>query len=126
MKKVSWTLKLDLAQYRELAAFSQFASDLDDSTRKQLERGKRMMELLKQWVYAPVSVPKQIASLYAWANGYLDWIEVSKISKFESDLYASLDDEKTILESIAKDKVISEEKETKLKEILSKVSELNK
>lgn len=126
MKKVSWTLKLDLAQYRELAAFSQFASDLDDSTRKQLERGKRMMELLKQWVYAPVSVPKQICSLYAWANGFLDWIEVSKISKFESDLYASLDDEKTILESVAKDKVISEEKEVKLKEILSKVSELNK
>lgn len=126
MKKVSWTLKLDLAQYRELAAFSQFASDLDEATRKQLERGKRMMELLKQWVYSPVQVPKQICAIYAWANWFLDEIEVSKVGKFESDLYAALDDEKTILESIAKDKVLSEEKEAKLKEILAKVVELNK
>jgi F-type H+-transporting ATPase subunit alpha len=58
-------LKLDLAQYRELSAFSQFASDLDEATRKQLERGKRMMEILKQGVYAPVSVAKQVCALYA-------------------------------------------------------------
>ncbi len=126
MKKVAWTLKLDLAQYRELAAFSQFASDLDDATRQQLERGKRMMELLKQWVYSPVSVPNQISAIYAWANWYLDWIEVSRISKFESDLHAALEDERTILESITLDKVLSPEKETKLKEILEKIVELNK
>nr|MDD3720232.1 F0F1 ATP synthase subunit alpha [Candidatus Gracilibacteria bacterium] len=126
MKKVAGTLKLDLAQYRELAAFSQFASDLDDSTRKQLERGKRMMELLKQGVYSPIPAAKQVCAIYAGANGFLDEIEVSKISKFEGDLYAALDDEKTILESIIKDKVLSEEKEAKLKEVLSKIVELNK
>jgi F-type H+/Na+-transporting ATPase subunit alpha len=65
MKKVSGTLKLDLAQYRELAAFSQFASDLDASTKLQLDRGKRMMELLKQNVYEPVTVANQICILYA-------------------------------------------------------------
>ncbi len=126
MKKVAGTLKLDLAQYRELAAFSQFASDLDESTRKQLERGARMMELMKQGVYSPIVVPKQICAIYAWANGFLDVIEKSKVLKFESDFYAALDDEKTILEWIQKDKVISEENEGKLKEIIKKVAELHK
>ncbi len=126
MKKVAWTLKLDLAQYRELAAFSQFASDLDESTRKQLERWKRMMELLKQWVYAPVSVSKQVCAMYAWTNWFLDEIDVSRIARFESDFYAALDDEKTILESIDQEKVIKEDKEIKLKEILGKIIELNK
>ncbi len=126
MKKVAWTLKLDLAQYRELAAFSQFASDLDEITRNQLERWKRMMELLKQWVYAPVSVSKQVCAMYAWTNGYLDQIEISRIARFESDFYAALDDEKTILESINQEKVIKEDKEVKLKEILGKIIELNK
>jgi len=65
MKKVAGTLKLDLAQYRELAAFSQFASDLDEDTRKQLERGERFLELLKQGVYEPITVPKQTCALYA-------------------------------------------------------------
>lgn len=126
MKKVAWTLKLDLAQYRELAAFSQFASDLDESTRNQLERWKRMMELLKQWVYAPVSVSKQVCAMYAWANWYLDKIEVSKIAKFEDDFYAALDDERTIIESINQEKVIKEDKEEKLKKLIEKVIELNK
>jgi len=126
MKKVAGTLKLDLAQYRELAAFSQFASDLDPSTKAQLERGKRMMELLKQWVSKPVIVPKQICSIYAWAKGYLDSIAVNKVSKFEQDLYTMLDDEKTILNSIRNDRDIKEDTENKLKEIITKVVELNK
>ncbi len=126
MKKVSGTLKLDLAQYRELAAFSQFASDLDASTRKQLERGKRMMELLKQWVYKPVVVEKQVASMFAWSKGYIDEIAVSNVVKFEKDLYDMLDEEKTVLEAIKKDKEIKEETETKLKEIIKKAIELNK
>ena len=126
MKKVSGTLKLDLAQYRELAAFSQFASDLDPATRAQLERGKRMMELLKQGVYEPVTVAKQISSIYAWANWYLDQIDVVGVKKFEQDLYTSLDEEKTILEYISKEKQMSAEIEEKLKEILTKVVELNK
>lgn len=126
MKKVSWTLKLDLAQYRELAAFSQFASDLDASTRKQLERGKRMMELLKQWVFEPVVVEKQVAAIYAWSKWFFDEIDVSKITKVERELYSMLDEEKTVLESIKKDKEIKEETENKLKEIIKKVVELNK
>lgn len=126
MKKVSWTLKLDLAQYRELAAFSQFASDLDAATRRQLERGKRMMELLKQWVFEPVIVEKQVASIYAWSKWFFDEVEVSKISKVEKELYTMLDEEKSILESIKKDKEIKEETESKLKEVIKKVVELNK
>lgn len=126
MKKVSGTLKLDLAQYRELAAFSQFASDLDAETKAQLDRGARMMELLKQWVYSPVSVSKQVCAIYAWGKGYLDSIAVSKVGKFENDLYATLDQEKTIIESIDKEKQMNEESEKKLIEIIKKVVELNK
>jgi len=126
MKKVAGTLKLDLAQYRELAAFSQFASDLDPETRKQLDRWERMMELLKQWVYAPVTVSKQVASIYAWSKGYLDTVPVDKIGKFENDLYNALEDEKTILESINKEKVVKEDIEWKLKAIIEKVVEVYK
>lgn len=126
MKKVSWTLKLDLAQYRELAAFSQFASDLDAQTKTQLERWKRMMELLKQWVFEPISVEKQVASIYAWSKWFFDKIEVSKISKVEKELYLALDEEKTVLESIKKDKEIKEDTENKLKEVIKKIVELNK
>ncbi len=126
MKKVSGTLKLDLAQYRELAAFSQFASDLDADTKAQLDRGSRMMELLKQWIYAPVTVEKQICSIYAGAKWYLDQIEVSKVNKFEQDLYTSLEEEKTILDSISKEKVMNEDTESKLKVIIEKVLELYK
>ncbi len=126
MKKVSGTLKLDLAQYRELAAFSQFASDLDAETKAQLDRGARMMELLKQWVYSPVTVEKQICSIYAGWKGYLDSIDVSKVAKFEQDLYTTLDKEKTILEWISKEKQMSEDIEKKLVEVIKKVVELNK
>ncbi len=126
MKKVAGTLKLDLAQYRELAAFSQFASDLDASTKAQLDRGERMMQLLKQSVYAPVTVAKQICSIYAGAKWHLDVIEVSKVNKTENDLYMALEEEKTILAAIESDKQIKEETEAKLKDIISKVVELNK
>lgn len=126
MKKVSGTLKLDLAQYRELAAFSQFASDLDAATRRQLERGKRMMELLKQWVFEPITVEKQVASIFAGSKGYLDTVDVSKVRKVEKELYLALDEEKTVLEAIAKDKEIKEDTEKKLIEVINKVVELNK
>jgi F-type H+-transporting ATPase subunit alpha len=126
IKKVSGTLKLDLAQYRELAAFSQFASDLDEDTRKQLERGERMLELLKQGIYQPVIVEKQTCALYAWGKGYLDNIPVKNVAKFESDLYSALDEEKTILADISKNKKMSDESTTKLEEILGKVAEMNK
>ncbi len=125
MKKVAWTLKLDLAQYRELAAFSQFASDLDDSTRKQLERWERMMELLKQWVFSPVPVAKQVCAIYAWAKGFLDNIPVSRVGEFEKNLYLALDDEKTILDSIVKEKQITEDTEKKLIELIEKTKKLS-
>jgi F-type H+-transporting ATPase subunit alpha len=87
MKSVAGTLKLDLAQYREKAAFSQFASDLDKATRDMLERGVRLVELLKQGQYVPLPVEKQIVIIYAGTNGYLDGLAVSKIGAYEKELY---------------------------------------
>jgi len=87
MKQVSGTLRLDLAQYRELQAFAQFASDLDEASRKQLERGQRMVEVLKQPPYSPLPVEKQILIIYAGANGFLDDIAVEDVNSFEAQLY---------------------------------------
>ncbi len=126
MKSVSGTLKLDLAQFRELAAFSQFASDLDADTKAQLDRGERMMELLKQDVYSPVPVPKQVCSFYAGGKGYLDAIDADKVLKFEEDLYVSLDKDKKVLESIVKEGKLVEKTEEKLIKIIEKVVELHK
>ncbi len=100
MKKNAGTLKLSLAQYRELEAFAQFASDLDPETKKQLERGKRMVEILKQDVYSPISFDKQVCIIFAGNNGYLDKIDVKNIKKFEHNLYLGLDREEKILASI--------------------------
>ena len=86
MKKVAGTLKLDLAQFRELEAFAQFGSDLDDSTKKQLERGKRAVEVLKQLQYAPMKVEHQVVALYALTKGSMDDVPVNKIKEFEAGL----------------------------------------
>jgi len=86
MKKVAGTLKLDLAQFRELEAFSQFGSDLDNATKQQLERGKRAVEVLKQPQYAPMVIEHQIVVLYALVKGYMDTIPVEKIKEFEEGL----------------------------------------
>lgn len=86
MKKVAGTLKLDLAQYRELEAFSQFGSDLDEGTKNQLERGKRSVEILKQLQYAPIKIEHQIVSLYALTKGYMDDVPVEKVKEFERGL----------------------------------------
>ncbi len=86
MKKVAGTLKLDLAQFRELEAFSQFGSDLDDATKKQLERGKRAVELMKQKQYSPMVVEEQVIVLYALVKGYLDTIPLEKIKEFEASV----------------------------------------
>lgn len=93
MKSLAGTLRLDLAQYRALAAFAQFGSDLDKASQQQLHRGDRLVELLKQKQYAPLPVEKQIALLYAGANGYVDDLEVSQIAAFEAGLYDYLDRE---------------------------------
>lgn len=87
IKKVSGTLRLDLAQYRELQAFAQFASDLDESSRKQLERGQRMVEVLKQPPYSPLPVENQVIIIFAGAKGYLDDIPAGAVLKFETELY---------------------------------------
>lgn len=85
MKKVSGTLRLDLAQFRELEAFAKFGSDLDAATQRQLKRGERLVEILKQGQYAPVSVENQVAIIYAASKGHLDSIPVEKISEFEAE-----------------------------------------
>lgn len=87
IKKLSGGIRTDLAQYRELAAFAQFASDLDDATRKQLERGRRVVEVLKQLQYAPQQVPEMAVTLYAITRGYADDVDVKKILPFESALH---------------------------------------
>lgn len=97
IKKLGGGVRLDLAQYRELQAFAQFASDLDEATRKQLERGERAMELMKQPQYAPLSVAELAASLFALNEGYLDAIEVAKIAAFEVGLHACLREKHTEL-----------------------------
>lgn len=86
IKKVSGTLKIDLAQYRDLAAFSMFASDLDDATKRQLERGARLTELLRQGQYSPYPIEEQVVSIWAGTNGKLDKIEVSDVLRFEQEL----------------------------------------
>jgi len=86
MKQVAGRLRLDLAQYRELAAFAQFGSDLDKSTKAQLDRGQRMMEILKQPQYAPLAVEEQVLSIYCGINGYLDDVPIEDVTKFEQDL----------------------------------------
>jgi F-type H+-transporting ATPase subunit alpha len=90
MKKVAGSMKLELAQYREMAAFAQFASDLDAATQKLLARGARLTEVLKQPQFQPLPVEEQVVVIYAGMNGYLDAIPVDKVTRFESELLASV------------------------------------
>ena len=86
MKQVAGSLRLDLAQYRELAAFAQFGSDLDKATQAQLARGERLTEILKQPQYLPMDVEKQVLIIWSAINGYIDDVPVERIKKFESEL----------------------------------------
>ncbi len=88
MRQIAGTLRLDLAQYRELAAFAQFGSDLDKSSQAQLNRGKRLVEILKQGQYQPLPVEKQILIIYAGTNAFLDDLPVEQCRAFEASLYA--------------------------------------
>ncbi|MBP9779666.1 F0F1 ATP synthase subunit alpha [Candidatus Gracilibacteria bacterium] len=124
MKKNAGTLKLTLAQYRELEAFSQFASDLDADTKKQLERGKRMVEILKQGVFAPVPFERQVAIIFAGSQGYLDHVNVNEIHKYEHDLFLALDREEKILSSIRETKDFTDETKASLKEFLENFGKL--
>jgi len=91
MRQVAGTMRLDLAQYREMAAFAQFGSDLDKATQAQLAKGERLVEILKQDQYQPVAVEKQIAIIFAANKGFLDDLEVSACGEFEVELYKFLD-----------------------------------
>ena len=115
MKKVAGTLKLTLAQYRSMAAFAMFASDLDAATRRQLTRGERLMELLKQPQNSPYVVQDQVASIWAGTNGYLDDLEVSEVLSFESGLLDYLRANSTVLDEIAATGELTKENEEKLR-----------
>jgi len=118
-KQVSGTLRLDLASFRELQAFAQFASDLDEHTRGQLERGQRMVEVLKQGPYAPVPIEKQVVIIFAGANGYLDDIPASSVTKFEADLIPFMEAKYTnILDAIRNDKKITDDTDAELRKAI--------
>ncbi len=116
MKQVSGTLRLDLAQFRELEAFAQFGSDLDEKTRTLIERGRRAVEMLKQPQYAPLPVEKEVAVLYTLTRGYVDDVAVTDINRFEHELVAYLDNEgKVVAEAIVKERALTPEVEELLK-----------
>ena len=119
MKKVAGSIKGELAQYREMAAFSQFGSDLDASTQKLLARGERLTELLKQGQFSPLATEEQVVLLYAGVNGYMDTIEVNEISDFENQLMDSIKkDYANILDDIKSSNTLSDENEELLKKAL--------
>ncbi|XP_021571713.1 ATP synthase subunit alpha, mitochondrial isoform X2 [Carlito syrichta] len=120
MKQVAGTMKLELAQYREVAAFAQFGSDLDAATQQLLSRGVRLTELLKQGQYSPMAIEEQVAVIYAGVRGYLDKLEPSKITKFENAFLSHvISQHQALLGNIRADGKISEESDAKLKEIVT-------
>ncbi len=115
MKQVAGTIKLELAQYREMAAFAQFSSDLDVATQKLLNRGSRLTELLKQPQYSPLSVEEQVVSIFAGVKGYLDELPLHEVSRFEQTALKTIRlEHPDILEAIDEDKMITEKTEEKL------------
>ena len=124
MKQTAGSLRLELAQYRELAAFSQFASDLDAATRSQLERGERLMQLIKQGVHEPLAVEKQIVMIYAGTHGYLDKVIPSDIGEYEKALLVDLDTKYTVLMKVLGEKLaIKDDVEDELKKALGEFTE---
>jgi len=116
MKSVAGTIKLDLAQYRELAAFAQFGSDLDKATLAQLNRGQRLVEILKQGQYQPMPVEKQVVIIWAATNGYADDLPVAQVRRFEAELMAYLDvNAPEVLRGIRDTKVLSDDAKAQLK-----------
>ena len=125
MKKVSGRLRLDLAQFRELEAFAQFATDLEEGTRKQIERGRRIVEVLKQNQYAPLPVANQIAIIYAVTNGYLDELPTDKVKEWENKFHEYLDNARSdVIKLINEKKDLTKEVEAKLKEAIGECSKI--
>ncbi len=122
MKQTAGTLRLDLAQYRELAAFAQFASDLDQVARRQLERGERLMDVIKQGAHEPLSVLKQIAIIYAGVNGFLDDIPVKDVRAFEMELFTALDTGyEDFIDLFNREQILTDDVRQKLTGILTSV-----
>jgi F-type H+-transporting ATPase subunit alpha len=120
MKQVAGTMKLELAQYREVAAFAQFGSDLDAATQALLKRGVRLTELLKQGQYVPMAAADQVAVIYAGVRGYLDAVDPSKITAFEEAYLKHIrSSHQDLLDTITKEKMLSPETDAKLKEIVT-------
>jgi F-type H+-transporting ATPase subunit alpha len=124
MRQISGTLRLDLAQYRELAAFAQFGSELDKATQAQLSRGQRLVQVLKQDQFAPLTVEKQVLVIFAGTNGYLDDVEVSEAGRFESELLAFAEAHAgSLLAKIAQKKALDDEIRAELKKTLTEFKE---
>jgi len=120
MKQVAGTLRLDLAQYRELAAFAAFGSDLDAATQAKLIRGERLVEILKQPQYQPLPMEKQVVIIYAGSNGYLDKLPVDSLADYESELYSYIDsNEPTIFTDLDKEKMFTDAIKEKLNKVLT-------
>jgi len=125
MKKVAGKLKLDLAQFRELEAFAQFGSDLDEATKKQIARGRRVTEILKQGQYKPIDQPLQVSIIYAVTQGLLDEVAVEKLAEFEEKLFSKMKSEgKDVLKEIGETSDFSEKSEKKMKKIILDLVEM--
>ena len=124
MKKVAGSIKLELAQYREMAAFAQFGSDLDASTQKLLNRGSKLTELLKQKQYSPMTVAEQVLTIFAGVRGYLDDIDLKNIEDFENQLLEKCKSEKPeIIESISSSGKLDEDIEKNLASLINDLKE---
>ena len=124
MKKVAGTLRLDLAQYRELAAFAQFGSDLDEATQRQLARGERTLEILKQGQYEPLDVVKQVLSIYAVTNGHLDDLDPAGIQDFETDFHEHLEAKYAdLLDGVRSKKEMDDDLKTKANQAIQECKE---
>jgi F-type H+-transporting ATPase subunit alpha len=124
MRQVAGRLRLELAQYREMAAFAQFGSDLDKATQAQLARGERLVEILKQGQYVPLPVEKQVLIIYAATNGWVDQYPVSILGQYEEELYHYMENRYgDLMKTIASEKQISDDTKGKLDEALTKFKE---
>ena len=127
MRQVAGSLRLDMAQFRDLAAFAQFGSDLDKATLAQLNRGQRLTEVLKQDQYVPLPVEKQVIIIFAGTNGYLDDLDVADCRPFEQSLYRFLDTSYSgVLKKIRERKAIDDETKGELQKVLKEAKEMFK
>jgi F-type H+-transporting ATPase subunit alpha len=124
MKKIAGTLRIDLAQYRELEAFAKFGSDLDKATLQQLRRGERLVEVLKQKQYVPMNIETQVVIIYAASKGYLDQIPVKYLAKYEAEFLSEMENmHKDILNDILEKKDLTDDIVSRLNKVIQEFSE---